>query len=374
MQIPKYKLPYSDEDIKYVQENISDVLKLGYLTDGGEYVKEFEEHWSDIVGVDYSIAVNSCTTALELILKCIEVENHSVIVPTYTFFATPLSVHNSGGTVIYSDVSRDTMSIGLEDIKRNLQEDTKAVMIVHVGGIVSDELEKIRYFCDDRGIYLIEDAACAAGGYFNGKHVGSFGHASAFSFHHSKVLTTGEGGMITTDSVSFDKKIREMRAIGLNREINNWEVFQIGNNYKMHEITAVLGNLHCKKANDIFAERQRVADFYDKNINFNSRLKKLAIPSETKSANYKYVTIAQSRQFKNHFINEMKDSYDIHLPPTTYEYLCHEQKINSKISCIFDKSFNNARYLMEHNICLPMYCGLQKEELHYIADCVNKLL
>ena len=99
-EIKKYSLPYSKEDKEFILENISTVLDNGYLTDGGEYVAKFESAWADVIGAKYAIAVNSCTTALEMILKLIGVESASVVVPTYTFFATPLSVHLAGGRVL----------------------------------------------------------------------------------------------------------------------------------------------------------------------------------------------------------------------------------------------------------------------------------
>ena len=184
--IKKYSLNYSEEDKKYVKKHISNILDLGYLTDGGEYVKKFEKEWSKIIGTKHSIAVNSCTTALELILKTIDVSNSSVIVPTYTFFATPLSVHNSGGKVIYADVCKKTFSLSLDSIKKRVQSDTKAIIIVHVGGIITNEIGKIRDWCDNRNIYLIEDAACAHGAKYKNVYSGNFGHFGAFSFHHSK--------------------------------------------------------------------------------------------------------------------------------------------------------------------------------------------
>ena len=147
-KIKKYSLPYTEEDKKYILENIATVLDNGYLTDGGEYVAKFETAWASIVGAKHAIAVNSCTTALELILKVIGVKGRSVVVPTYTFFATPLSVHLAGGTVQYADISRSTLSLSLESIQKATTEDTKAVIIVHVGGIITNEIVKIRKWCD----------------------------------------------------------------------------------------------------------------------------------------------------------------------------------------------------------------------------------
>lgn len=372
--IKRYSLDYTEDDKNYVKKHVSNILDLGYLTDGGQYVKDFEKEWSKIIGSKYSIAVNSCTTALELILKTINIKDHSVVVPTYTFFATPLSVHNAGGSVIYADVSSDTLSLSLDSIKRRVRADTKAVIIVHVGGVVTNEICEIRNWCDENNIYLIEDAACSHGAKYRDTYSGNFGHFAAFSFHHSKVLTTGEGGMVTTNNKEAFERIKRMRAIGLDRTINNWEVFEIGNNYKLPEISAVLGLLHCNKSKEIFSERRSIAKFYDENINFNKKLRPFKIPLDTTSAYYKYIVLCEDRKFKHYLTKELKDKFDIELPPTTYDYLCHEQAINKHMVVDCDTSFDNARYLMEHNCCLPMYCGLEEEKLKYITDSINSII
>ena len=373
-KIKKYSLPYTEEDKKFVLENIATVLDNGYLTDGGEYVAKFEAAWANIVGAKHAIAVNSCTTALELILKVIDVEGSSVVVPTYTFFATPLSVHLAGGTVQYADISRSTMSLSLESIQKAATEDTKAVIIVHVGGIITNEIVRIREWCDKNNIYLVEDAACAHGASFEGSPVGSFGHFTAFSFHHSKVLTSGEGCIITTDNEEYDTRFRRFRAIGLDRSINNWEVFEIGNNYKLPETSAVLGLLHCNKSEEIFEERRSIAAHYDCSINFNDNLAKFTVPPGVVSGHYKYIAIAKSREYKTHLTKTLAEKYNIHLPPTTYEYMCHEQGINGKIDHEKNSDFKNARHMMEHNICLPLYCGLSKEDLKYITESINEII
>lgn len=371
MNIPVYRLPYSEEDIKYVQTHIRNILKTGYLTDGGEYVERFESAWKDVIGAKNSIAVSNCTTALELILRCIDIKNRSVVVPTYTFYATPLSVHNSGGRVLYADISKETLSLSLESIKKNIKWDTKAIIIVHVGGVISNEIEEIRDYCDTRGVYLIEDAACAHGASFAGKPVGSFGHATAFSFHHSKVLTSGEGGIITTDNDEWAQRIRKMRAIGLDRAINNWEVFEIGNNYKIPETTAVVGLLHCNKAQEIFDERRKIAKFYDENLNFSGKIKKYEIPEKVVSGYYKYVVLTEH---KEELKSKLREQFNINLPPNIYDYLCHEQSINEEIKYLAESNFENARYMMDHNLCLPMYIGLTDDELQYIVDSINEIV
>ena len=371
MEIKNYKLPYSSKDITFIQNLIGKILKKGYLTDGGEYVKQLEDLWAGYVNTTEAAAVNSCTTALELICKAIDVKDHSVIVPNYTFYASPLSVLNAGGKVIYSDINPQTLSLDVENIKKQIRKDTKAVMIVHVGGVISDEIFKIKQFCKDNNLYLIEDAACAHGAELNGYKAGSIGDISAFSFHHSKTLTSGEGGIINTNNTDWINKIKRMRAVGLDRSINNWEVFELGSNYKMTEITAALGILHVTKASKILDERRKIADFYNENINFNSDFKKMEF--NCKSSYYKYIIFTNSKIKKE--LPQHLQSRGIELPPTVYDYLCSEQNINKHTRTLnYNDKFPGAQQAMKSNLCLPMYNGLTKAELTFIVDSINEYL
>ena len=369
MNIKKYKLPYSKKDISFIQEHIQTILENGYLTDGGPYVSQFEKSWAKYIGTKYSVATNSCTTALEIILKGLGITSGSVIVPNYTFYATPLSVLNSGANVIYGDIDPTTLSLSLESIKKNIQNDTKAVIIVHVAGIISNEIFEIKKYCKENNLYLIEDAACAHGGEIKGQKAGTLGDISAFSFHHSKVLTTGEGGMINTNDEALVDKLKRLRSIGLDRNFNNWEVFELGNNYKMSEITSVLGILHTNKADEIVSERRKIAKFYDDNLQFNKNFCKISFTC--KSAYYKYVVFCKDKEIIK---NKLADK-NIHLPPNVYDYLCSEQDITKQTNTInYKDNFPVCKYAMKHNMCLPLYNGLTNNELKHIVNNINDII
>jgi perosamine synthetase len=360
--VDKYNLPYSEDDINFVKHHVDKVLTKGYLTDGGEYVSMFEHQWSNYVGVDHSIAVNSCTTGLELALKVFGVAGHSVIVPNYTFCATPISVINAGGSVLYADIDTNTLSLSVDSIKECIRPDTKAVVVVHVAGIVTPEIDQIKEFCKESNLYLIEDAACAHGASVHMKNAGTFGDISVFSFHHSKVLTSGEGGMICTDNSDWALRLKRLRSFGIDRSISNWEVLEVGgSNYKMSEITAILGILHTRNADDLINDRRRIAKYYDDNIT-NNRVNKINING--KSSYYKYVLyVDRKTMIRNDFLKGGVD-----LPPNVYDYLCSELSIDALNRFGF---FPGCVYAKAHNLCLPMYNGLKENELDYVVDLVN---
>lgn len=373
MKIRKYRLEYSKKDIAFVKSEIETTMNSGYLTDGGPNISIFEDLWSKFNKSKNTIAVSNCTAGLECILRAINIENKSVVVPAYTFIASVMSIHNCKGTPIYADISKETLSLSLESIKNAVREDTKAVMIVHVGGVVSNEIKKIRKYCDRNNLFLIEDAACAHGSSFEGTNAGNFGHASCFSFHHSKVLTSGEGGIITTGNNDLAARIRRISKIGLDRTINNYESFEIGSNAKMSEITAIFAILHTRRANSIIQERQKIAEFYNANINFNQELSQFKLPQKTNSGYYKYFTVGRDKTTREELTTYLS-SRGIDLPPATYTYTCDKQKISKKMSCVVGDSLKNSYYMRDHNICLPMYNGLKENELRYIASTINKFL
>lgn len=371
MIIKPYRLPYSKTDIKFVQDNIKKLMNIGYLTDGGEYVKTFEKKFAKYCGVRHAYATNSCTTALETILKVIGVKNNIVIVPSYTFYATPLAVLNAGGSVAYADIDKSTLSISLDSIKRIKHDNIRAIIIVHVGGIISPEIMDIRRYCDKHNIILIEDCACAHGSTLNGIKAGNFGHYAAFSFHHSKVLTTGEGGMIVTNENIYKNYLNWFRSIGINREKNNWEVKILGNNYKMSEITAIFGHLLLKNAYKTIKERRDIANYYDNNIDFNNKLMKFEIPKNSQSSYYKYILLLKNKNDKK-IVRQLLKKNKINCPPNLYDKLCNNQKITKYTDSInYKEKLLNSEYMKDHNLCLPMYNGLSDAELQYIVKNLN---
>jgi perosamine synthetase len=361
MKVKKYKLKYSNEDINFINGEISKCLKTGYLTDGGPNVDEFEKLWSEFNGSKYSIAVSNCTTGLESILRAIKVDGFSVIVPAYTFIASIMSIYNARGIPILADINRDTLSISLESIKKSIRKDTKAVMVVHVGGVVSNEILEIRKYCDENNLFLIEDAACAHGSCYKGVKSGS------------KVLTSGEGGIVTTEDEQLFQKIKRIRAIGLDRSINNWESFNIGSNAKMSEVTAILAILHTKQARRIISERQKIAKYYDTNINFNNNFKKFTIPTNSNSSYYKYYIKLDEKQHQLNFKN-FAASKGIELPPLTYSYTCDQQEVCKQMGCVVKDDLKNSKYMTQHHICLPMYNGLTDSEVQHVVKSVNEYL
>lgn len=222
---------------------VRDVLLSGSYV-SGERVAEFEKAFSEYVGTKYAVAVNSGTAALHLSLAAMGIgPGDEVIVPPLTFFSTVSCVLHQRAIPVFADIDPDSYCIDPKDVEDKITERTKAIIPVHLFG-QSVEMDSLMDLADSNGIQVIEDCAQAHGTVYKGKTVGSLGHAAAFSFFATKHMTTGEGGMITTNDPEIAEKARIMRSHGMiDRDTHS----VIGYNYRMNEMSAAMGLVQLNK-------------------------------------------------------------------------------------------------------------------------------
>ncbi|HEY3096420.1 MAG TPA: aminotransferase class I/II-fold pyridoxal phosphate-dependent enzyme, partial [Acidimicrobiia bacterium] len=187
MNVPAARMVFSDDDRAAVLSMIDEVLRTGSLT-LGPHTRELEESFRNRHDAPYAVAVSSGTSALEIILRSLGVEGRDVVVPANTFFATAAAVVHAGGAPRFADVAQDTLALSAETVEAALTENTAGVIVVHIGGLISPEVEAIKQLCDARGLFLVEDAAHAHGSSLDGRPAGAFGVAGAFSFYPTKVM------------------------------------------------------------------------------------------------------------------------------------------------------------------------------------------
>ena len=196
-KVPAAKIQFSADDRGWIAERIQEVLASGQLT-LGKYGAEFEAQFAKFCGVPHAIAVNSGTSSLEIILRALDVQGQDVLVPTNTFFATAAAVVHAGGRPVLVDMDPESFAVKPEDVEQCLTPKTAGIIVVHIGGIVSKRILELQDLARRKGLWLVEDAAHAHGSSFNNVKAGAFGIASSFSFYPTKVMTSGEGGMILT--------------------------------------------------------------------------------------------------------------------------------------------------------------------------------
>ena len=215
-----------------------DALTSGVLTQGPR-VKDFEQRFAEFVGVEHAVAVCNGTAALELVLRHYRLEGGEVIVPTNTFLATANAVIFAGGRPVFADIAENSLCVGLEQIRQRVTGRTRGVILVHLAGLICPEIAAIREFARPRGLFVIEDAAHAHGAEWGQCRAGALADAGAFSFFATKVMTTGEGGMITTNNPKLAQFARTFRNHGVPEGKKTHE--DLGHNYRMGEISAILG-------------------------------------------------------------------------------------------------------------------------------------
>ena len=375
-EIPLLRLEYTEEDITFIQSGIAEILKSGYLT-MGEKVKNFEKQFSEFIGVRYAIGVNSGTSALEIILRALDVAGKSIVIPTITFMATPLAAIHAGAKVIFVDVSTDDLSIDPIDLKQKIRDDTVAVIAVHIGGIISSSWDKIREICDESDLFLIEDAAHAHGASIESKMAGSLGVAGAFSFYPTKVLTTAEGGMITTDDDRIYEISLALREHGKKTPKFNLHT-ELGYNWRFSEIHALLGLLEMKKCNSIIKERRKFAKLYDQLLEDVEGLKCISLSENIISPYYKYIVYLDEKYDRETIKKKLKEDFNISLPGEVYSEPCHSQPVFKKYPELIlngpNDLFPGAQYVSDRQICLPLYPSLIDDELRYVVDSLKVVL
>lgn len=240
---------------------LKEVLYSGYYVSGPK-VEKFEEKFSDYIGTEYGIGVNSGTAALHLALASYGIgPGDEVIVPALTFFSTATSVIHQNAIPIFADINPKSYNIDPEDIKERITDKTKAIIPVHLYGNPA-EMNPIMEIAEDNDLIVIEDCAQAHGAEYKGKKVGTFGDSACFSFFATKNMTTGEGGIILTDDQQIEEKTKKMRSHGMS-DRDTHEI--LGYNYRMNEFMGAMGLIQLNKLEEFNRKRKENSSYiYDK--------------------------------------------------------------------------------------------------------------
>ena|SRR5579872_5902227 len=255
--IPISKPVISPREIQYV----TDAVSSGWVSSQGHYLEQFEQKFAEFCNVKHCISTANGTVAIHLALMVLDIgPGDEVIVPDLTFAATANAVILAGAKPVIVDVCKDDWCIDPESVLKNITSKTKAIIPVHLYGhpCKMDELYKI---AQDYHLKIIEDAAEAHGAEYRGKRVGGLGDCATFSFYGNKIITTGEGGCITTHSDSIAERARLLRDHGMKKERRYWHT-EVGYNYRITNLQAALGLAQLERINDFLADRKRILETY----------------------------------------------------------------------------------------------------------------
>ena len=270
-----------------------EAIKSGWVTQGPK-VAEFEKAVASYVGAKHGVATTSCTTGLHLALAAAGIgAGDEVIVPSFTFIASANAVLYTGATVVFCEIDPRTFNIDPNDIEKRITKKTKAIMPIDQIGLACD-IDAVNAIAKKHGIDVVEDAAPAIGESYKGRKVGSNAHQTVFSFHPRKVITTGEGGMITTDDDALADRARKLRAHGMSvsdldrhkaDRVIIEEYNELGFNYRMTDIQASIGLVQLGKLDELLRIRRKKAQRYNEEL---SEVKGITVPFVPQYAEHTY--------------------------------------------------------------------------------------
>lgn len=349
----------------------------GWVTQGPK-VAEFEEIFGSYVGSKYAVAVSNCTTALHLAMIVARVKaDDEVICPSMSYIATANCIKYVGAKPIFAEVNED-YNLDIEDVRSKITPRTKAILIVHQIGMPAD-IDAFKTLCDEKGLVLIEDAACAIGSEYKGNKIGSHSDLVCFSFHPRKVITTGDGGMISTSRKDYYERLKLLRqhAMSVNdrvRHESNKIIFEdhleVGYNYRMTDIQASVGIEQIKKLDFIFSERRKIATTYIKAFKHIDCIQ-LPIEKEGYKSNYQSFSILIKESSPISRNDLMQKLLDQGISTRRGIMTSHRETAYKNSS-----SFNlpTSEKMADNSILIPLYYPMSEDQISYVINNLTNLI
>jgi perosamine synthetase len=379
--VPSARVVFPASDQAEIAAAVTEMLGNGALT-LGPYTRRFETAFAAahtgpravpgagprIPPADgpHAVAVASGTAALDIALRAIGVRGREVVVPANTFYATAAAVLQAGARPVFADVDPATFALSAATTAAALTPRTAAVVVVHIGGLISPQVDELRALCDERGVALVEDAAHAHGSVFEGRFAGSFGVAAAFSFYPTKVVTSGEGGMVLTSSEELAQEARIYRDQGKGAFTANHHV-RLGYAWRMSELHAATGLVHLRRMEEFIARRRAVAARYDKALASLDGLQPLAEPPGCRSNIYKYIVLLPPGLDRARFKSELAQRFQVNLSGEVYDLPLHRQPVLADYA---GPQLPVAEDLAVRHICLPVHSDMTDGEVDEVLTAV----
>lgn len=371
-------------------KNLSNCINSGWVSTGGQYVRKLELQISKFTKSKYSVALNSGTSALDLSLKAINIENgDEVIVPTITFIAPVNSILYNNAKPIFMDVDeygnidvekvesflfKETRFNGKYTINKKTKKKIRAIIVVHVFGNVSS-FKKLIKLCKKKNIKIIEDASESMGSFLAlssssiKQHTGTLGDIGCFSFNANKIITTGAGGAIITNSKKVYEKIQHI-STQAKKDAIKFIHDEVGYNMKLNNISASIGVSQFKVINKILQKKKKIHQFYKKNINKLNNFKVISPPSYSKSnfwINLLKIKHNKSKEFKEFVINKFFDE-GIQVRPVWYPNHLQEKMVK------FQRyNLKNFQDYFDQTICLPSGYNLKNYEMNKVIKILLRI-
>jgi perosamine synthetase len=356
-KIPVYQPSLVGNEKKYV----IDCLDSNWISSKGKYVSLFEKEFANYIKAEYSTGVCNGTVALHLALLALGIgQDDEVIVPTLTYIASVNSIAYTGATPVFVDSLQDTWQINPEDIIRAITPKTKAILVVHLYGHPCD-MQAIKEIASKHRLFLIEDCAEAIGSLYKGQHVGTFGDVATFSFYGNKTITTGEGGMLTTNNQTIYDRAVHFKGQGLAKYREYWHD-AIGYNYRMTNICGALGLAQLEQVITVLQKKRYIAELYKKLLR-NSGFK---VHDEVGDVYHSYwmVSILVPKANQRDVVRVKLSEAGIETRPVFFPV--HTMPM---YSTKYERHYN-AEAIASRGINLPSYPDLSDIQVHYICNAL----
>lgn len=353
-----------------LKDRVCAVLDSGYLTEG-PVTKEFERRVADFVGASHALAVTSCTTGLELALRCIGVgPGDEVIVPDYTYPASADAIMMLGATAVVVDVDPASMLLDWDAAEKAVTPRTKAIMPVSIFGNPVDA-DRLAAFKARRNVATIEDAACSLGAELGGKRVGALADITVFSFHPRKFITTGEGGMVLTENAEWAAWMDSYKHFGMGQSPTREGTcfLRVGTNYKLSNVLAAIGLSQMDLAEEMLAERRALAVRYDEIL---AGMPGVELPAIVNGGRHSYQSYVVFVPGRDAIMKSMRER-GVEVQIGTYSLHMHEAFQNTPL-CRLEGDMAGSRQAYERALALPMYRGMTAEEQKYVVSMLTEEL
>ncbi len=353
--------PYITEEVK---AKVCEVLDTGYLTEG-RVAQELRESIKEYVGCDYSLASCNCTVGLEMGLRALGIgPGDEVIVPDFTYPATADVVRIVGATVVIVDIDAETGLIDYGAVEQAITPYTKVVIPVSLFGNPLD-YDRLNTIKDKHGISMLEDAACSLGARYDGVCVGNLADISVFSFHPRKFITTGEGGVITTNNAQLAEWMDSYGHFGMEGHETRLQTQfkRIGTNYKMSDIQAAVGLVQMRHIEQLLTRRREIAERYHELLQDIPDISSPGVTSKGTHSWQSYVVFVEDRDRIIKKLNEKGIETQI----GTYSLHMH-RAFSDNPDCRIIGDMSASRYAFEHCLCLPLYHEITREEQDYVVQ------
>lgn len=349
-------------------EYVMDCLETNWISSSGKYVDRFEHAFAEISGTKHAISCSNGTAALHLALLALGLKpDDEVLVPTLTFVACANSVVYCGGKPVFVDVDREIWSIDATQVEAQITEKTRGIIAVHLRGHPAD-MDAIMAIARRNGLFVVEDAAQAHGAQMRGRPVGSLGDVGTFSFFGNKMITTGEGGMVTTDDDGVAERIRLLKNQGMTRERRYWHPV-VGYNYRLTNIQAAIGLAQVERLEAQLLRHREVAAWYQDELAGVRGLWWQQQREWARHAWWQFVVVVDD-EFAAGRDAVMEKLIESGIDARRLYFPMHQlppYKGNAP-----NRQYPVADYLAARGICLPTWSGLKREDVHYVCEQLKR--